>query len=54
MGLIGDTVDSVKSIQIRQSLSQAVNIGPCDPCASLLKLVLEILIDLYFIQILLI
>ncbi|XP_062148916.1 uncharacterized protein LOC133857646 [Alnus glutinosa] len=27
MGLIGDTVDSVKSIQIRQPLSQAVNIG---------------------------
>ena len=27
MGWIGDTVDSVKSIQIRQLLTQAVSLG---------------------------
>ncbi|KAB5563984.1 hypothetical protein DKX38_004038 [Salix brachista] len=44
MGWIGDTVDSVKSIQIRQLLTQAVSLGSDDTEKGLLQLGIAVLL----------
>lgn len=38
MGLIGETVDSIKSLQIRQVLTQGVSLGSFSFSLSLLKI----------------